>query len=85
MPVRSYRLGNWLGALSIPLAVIPVLYIFRADAFPNYALTESAVLLGGVGGSLLCALAAGTVGSRWWFLATLAAAVDVVCLVGFSP
>lgn len=85
MLVRSYRIGNWLGAFSIPLAVIPVLYIFRADVFPNHAPVEAVVLIGGVGGSLLAALAAGIVGSRWWFLATLAAAVDLVCLWGFSP
>ena len=78
-------MGNWLGSLSIPLAVIPALYISRADAFPRHALTETVVLVGGVGGSLLAALAAGIVGSRWWFLATLAAAADVVCLLGFSP
>lgn len=85
MLLRSYRIGNWLGLLSIPLAVFPVLYIFRADAFPRHALTETVVLLVGVGGSLLAALAAGIVGSCWWFLATLAATVDVVCLWGFSP
>jgi hypothetical protein len=85
MLVRNYRVGNWLGSFSIPLAVIPIAYIFRADAFPHHSLTETVVLLGGVGGSLLAALAAGIVGSRWWLFATLAAAVDVVCLWGFSP
>jgi hypothetical protein len=83
--IRNYRVGNWLGAFSIPLAVIPIAYIFHADFFPNHALTETVVLLGGVGGSLLAALAAGIVGSRWWFFATLAPAMDVVCLWGFSP
>jgi hypothetical protein len=83
--VRNYRVGNWLGSFSILLAVIPVAYVFRADAFPDLALTETVVLLGGLGGSLLAALAAGIVGSRWWFFASLAAAMDVVCLWGFSP
>ena len=83
--VRDYRVGNWLGSLSISLAVIPIAYMFRANAFPYHALTETVVLFGGVGGSLLAALAAGIVGSRWWYFATLAAATDIVCLWGFSP
>ena len=83
--VRHRKIGNALGSLSIILAAVPIVYIFRADAFPNRALTEAGVLLGGVGGSLLAALGAGIVGPRSWFIATLGAAVDVVCLCGFSP
>ena len=85
MFLRNHKAGNWLGFLSIVLAVVPVVYIFHADAFPDHALTEIVVLLGGVGGSLLAAISAGIVGSRWWFIAALGAAVDVVCLWGFSP
>ena len=83
--VRHRKIGNALGSLSIFLAAVPIVYIFHADAFPNHALTETVVLLGGVGGSLLAALGAGIVGHRWWFIATLGAAVDLVCLWGFSP
>ena len=83
--VRNQKVGNWLGFLSISLAVVPIVYIFHADSFPEHALTEIMVLLGGAGGSLLAALSAGILGSRWWFIATAAAAVDVVCLWGFSP
>jgi hypothetical protein len=43
------------------------------------------VLIGGVGGSLIAALIAGVIGSRWWLLALLGAALDAVCIVGFSP
>ena len=83
--VRNHRVCNWLGFLSISLAVVPIVYAFHADAFPDHASTEIVVLLGGVGGSLLAALSAGILGSRWWFIATVAAAVDVACLWGFSP
>jgi hypothetical protein len=83
--VRNYRAGNWLGFLSAFFAIVPIVYVFHADAFPNHALTETVVLLGGIGGSLLTALGAGVVGSRWWFTATLAAATDVACLWLFSP
>jgi hypothetical protein len=83
--VRNHKVGNWLGFLSISLALVPIVYIFHADAFPEHASTEIVVLFGGVGGSLLAALSAGVLGSRWWFIATVAAAVDVVCLWGFSP
>ena len=85
MSFRNHRIGSLLGALSVALAAVPIVYIFHPDSFPHHALTETVVLLGGVGGSVLAALGAGLVGSRWWFLATLAAAVDVVCLWGFSP
>jgi hypothetical protein len=82
---RNSKIGNCLGFLSILLAIVPVLYVFHADTFPNHALTETVVLIGGVGGSLLAALGAGLVGSRLWFIAILAAALDVISLWGFSP
>jgi hypothetical protein len=85
MFVRNKKLANWLGFLSVLISVVPVVYIFHADRFPNLAQTEVVVIIGGVGGSLLAALSAAAIGSRWWFLATLAAAMDVICLWGFSP
>jgi hypothetical protein len=83
--VRNYKAGNWLGFLSIFVALVPIAYVFHANAFPNHALTETVVLLGGIGGSLMAAVSAGIVGSRWWFTATVAAALDIVCLWLFSP
>ena len=85
MSSRNHRAGNLLGCLSVLLATVPIVYIFRADAFPQHALTETVVLLGGAGGSLLAGLGGGIVRSRWWFIATLGAVVDLVCLWGFSP
>ena len=85
MLIHNHKVGNWLGFLSVFLAVVAIVYIFHPDAFPNHALTETVVLLGAVGGSLLAALSPGLAGSRWWLAATLAAAVDVACLRGFSP
>jgi hypothetical protein len=82
--VRNKKVASWLGFLSILLSIVPILYIFHVDRFPNLAQTEAVVIIGGVGGSFLAALSAGVSGSRW-FLATVAAATDVVCLWGFSP
>lgn len=83
--LRRNKIGNALGSLSILLAVVPVVYIFHPDAFPNHALTEKIVLLGGVGGSLLAAVAGGISGSGWWFLASVGAFVDMFCMWWFSP
>ena len=83
--VQNNKTANWLGFASIFLAVIPLFYIFHSEIFPHHALTETAVLIGGVGGSLLAALTAGVIGSRWWFIAILAAAIDIVFLWGYSP
>jgi hypothetical protein len=46
---RHHKIGNALGTLSILLAVVPIVYPFHADAFPDYALTEKMVLLYCVG------------------------------------
>jgi hypothetical protein len=83
--ILNLRIGHALGLFSVFLAAVPIVYIFHADAFPKHAQTELAVVLGGVLGSLLAAIGAGIVGSSWWFIATLGAVVDVVCLWGFSP
>jgi len=83
--LRNRKAANWLGFISILLSVIPLVYIFHTEMFPEHALTEAVVLIGGVGGSLIAALSAGLMGSRWWFIATLAAAMDVLFWWGFSP
>ncbi len=85
MLLRNRKAANWLGFISILLSVIPLVYIFHTEMFPEHALTEAVVLIGGVGGSLIAALSAGLMGSRWWFIATLAAAMDVLFWWGFSP
>jgi hypothetical protein len=74
------KVANWLGILSIFLSVVPILYSFHSEIFPQHALIETVVLIGGVGGSLLAALSAGLLGSRWWFVASLAAMTDAVLL-----
>ena len=81
MGFLSRRAANWMGFLSILLAISPVVYVFHADRFPDYALTESVVLIGGIGGSLAAALLAGLRGSRWWLLALLGGALDWLWLV----
>jgi hypothetical protein len=85
MFLRDKMLANCLGFLSVLISVVPVVYIFHAGGFPNLAQTEAVIIIGGVGGSFVAALSAAAIGSRWWFLATLAAALDVICLWGFSP
>src|SRR5260221_5805162 len=81
---RNSKIGNCLGFLSILLAIVPVLYIFHADTFPNYTLTETVVLIGGVGGTVLAAFGVGFVGSRLWLIAIFAGPVEVIALWGFG-
>ncbi len=85
MNYQRQTFANWLGIVSLLLAVLPVVYVFHADSFPNNALTESVIFYGGIGGSLLAALLAGLVGSRWWLFALLGGVMDVVVALGFSP
>jgi len=70
---------------SLLLAVVPIVYVFDAGLFPAHALIETLVLIGGVGGSLIAALVAGLIGSRWWFAALAGGLLDVVLACGFSP
>jgi hypothetical protein len=81
--VRNYQTGGRLGILSIFLALIPLAFIL-VPGFPQDNLTGFVVICGGGGASLLCALGAGLVGSRLWFLATLGPAV-IAALVLFNP
>ncbi len=83
MLVRNYQSGRRLGILSIFLAVIPLSFILL-PGFPQNNLTGYMVICGGGGASLLCALGAGLVGSRLWFLATLGPAI-VAALVLLNP
>ena len=85
MLAGNNKTANCLGLLNIFVSVVPLLYVFHSEMFPTHGLTETAVLVGGVGGSLLAALSTGLIGSRWWFVASLASVVDVVVLWGFSP
>jgi len=62
---KRARLANWLGTLSVFFSIVPILYIFHSEFFPQDALIEAVVLVGGAGGSLLAALGVGLVGSRW--------------------
>ena len=83
MLVRNYQTGRRLGILSIFLAVVPLAFIL-VPGFPQDNLTGYVVICGGGGASLLCASAAGLVGSRLWFLATIGPAM-VAALVLLSP
>jgi len=83
MLVRNYQTGRRLGILSIFLALIPLAFIL-VPGFPQDNLTGYIVICGGGGASLLCALGAGLVGSRLWFLATLGPAM-VAALVLLNP
>lgn len=85
MKLSRQTLANWLGLVSLSLAVLPVVYVFHADSFPNNALTNSVIFYGGIGGSLFAATVAGLVGSRWWLFALLGGVMDVVVALGFSP
>jgi len=83
MLVRNYQTGRRLGIFSIFLAVIPLAFILL-PGLPQDNLTGYAVICGGGGASLLCAIGAGLVGSRLWFLATLGPAM-VAALVLLNP
>ena len=83
MRFRSRRVASWLGLLSVLLAIMPQAYVFHLDRFPDvYGVTESVILIGGVCGSVVVALLAGLVGSRWWLLALLGGPFDWLWLVG---
>ena len=84
MPFRE-KAAHCLGCFSLVLSVVPVIYVTHAELFPDTSFTEESVLVGGIGGSLLTALGAGFMGSRWWFLATLGCLADLVCIFLFSP
>ena len=84
MAIRR-KIANGLGAASLALFTVPLVYIAIPERFAHHALTETLVLVGGVGGSLLSAVVAGLLGSRLWFIAVLGAALDIVALWGFSP
>lgn len=84
MNFQRQTLANWVGFVSLFLAVWPVVFVFHADSFPNNALT-AVIFYGGIGGSLFAALVAGVVSSRWWFVALLGGVVDVIVALGFSP
>jgi hypothetical protein len=83
--VRDKKAANLLGFLSILFSIVPIVYIFHADRFPHFAQTEAVVIIGGISASFLAALIAGAIGSGWWYFATLAGAMDVVCLWLFNP
>jgi hypothetical protein len=81
--VRNYRTGRRLGILSIFLASIPLAFIL-VPGLPQGNLAGYVLICGGGGVSLLCALCAGLVGSRLWFLATLGPAL-VAALILLNP
>jgi len=83
MLVRNNQTGRRLGIVSIFLTVIPLAFLLL-PGFPQDNLTGYLVICGGGGVSLLCALGAGLVGSRLWFLATLGPAI-VAALVLLNP
>lgn len=84
MLARNYKLGNWLGFLSILLAAIPLAFILVPIEFAQDNLTDYIVICGGGAGSLLLSVGAGLFGSRLWFLALLGPAM-VVVLVLYNP
>jgi hypothetical protein len=79
--VRNYKAGNKLGFCSIVLAVIPLSFILMPTAFREMPWANLTGFLG-LGGSLILALTAGFIGSRWWFFAMLGPGLIVVLLLG---
>jgi hypothetical protein len=85
MSFRNTKASNWLGSGSVVLSIVPLIYISHPEILPDASLTEATILIGGVGGSLLMALGAGFLGSRWWLLAILGSVLDAVLIFAFSP
>jgi len=81
--VRNYKLGNRLGFLSVLLAAAPLAFIL-VPGLPQDTVTGYIVICGAGGASLLFAVGAGLIGSRFWFLALLGIAM-VLALVLFNP
>lgn len=84
MFVRNYKTGSRLGVLSLLLAAAPIALILMPTGLPQDNLTGYIVIGGGGGASLVCAIVAGLIGSRRWFLALLGPAT-VLALVLFNP
>ena len=57
MGFKKTRAASLLGFASVSLSIIPLTYIAFPEAYPNSSLTEAVVLVGGVSGSLVAALA----------------------------
>jgi hypothetical protein len=83
MPFRNKRAANSLGFVSLFLCTAPLLYALRL--YPETSSTEAIILIGGALGSLVTALGAGFLGSRWWFAGALGSVLDVVCILRVSP
>jgi hypothetical protein len=65
--VGKYKIGNLLGFVSVILSIVPLSFIL----IPTASHPNDLIGLLGLGGSLVTALVAGCMGSRWWFLSLL--------------
>lgn len=83
--LQNTKVGNTLGLVSIAFCGLIPVFIFRPDVFPQHLLAEEFVFYAGIGGSIVAALCAGLIGSRWWFLGLLGTILDFLLMIFFSP
>lgn len=82
MSIRNQKVGNKFGLLSIFLSAFPLAALL-IPGFPEGEIVGY-VLCCAWGASALFAVAAGMVGSRWWFLTIIGPGL-VAALLRFSP
>jgi hypothetical protein len=80
--IRNKNVGSKFGFLSIILSAVPLAALLM-PGFPEGEVIGH-VVTGAWGASVLFAVVAGVIGSRWWFLSLLGPGI-VAALLRFSP
>ena len=72
--------AKWFGLVSLILSALPFVYMNKATGGESIYLDATLIVVA-VGGSLLAAVAAALIGSKWWLLALLGPVFDTMFLL----